>query len=252
MTAEVRRLHLSATALKSLTPEQRYVFALASHVFNELMLLMKWVDMSRMPPGTTGPREDAAVGVSMFLIRLLASKLYEGLHSDALRRESTDSTLRTDYFRHVDGLEQQWDKALGLHDDLKWLGWIRNKGGFHYMRPTQWVPHLTDDMCEEAYVYVGRRYADTYFHWTETTASIPAMRYVNQADPFKGLEQMLLDLGEILGMVTDCLARGIQAFISAKGLCENLSDPITFDAPLMEDRAGIHYFFSDNRSDQVE
>lgn len=120
------------------------------------------------------------------------------------------------------------------------------------MRPTQWVPHLTDDMCEEAYVYVGRRYADTYFHWTETTASIPAMRYVNQADPFKGLEQMLLDLGEILGMVTDCLARGIQAFISAKGLCENLSDPITFDAPLMEDRAGIHYFFSDNRSDQVE
>ena len=249
MTAEVRRLHLSATALKSLTPEQRYVFVLASHVFNELMLLMKWVEISRMPPGTTGPREDAAVGVSMFLIRLLASKLYEGLHSDALRRESIDTTLRADYFRHVDGLEQQWDKALALHDSLTWLGWIRNKGGFHYMKPSQWEPHLTDDMCEGAYVYVGRRYADTYFHWTETTASIPAMLHVNPADPFEGLGKMLQDLGEILGVVTDCLARGIQAFLYAKNLCENLSDPIIFDAPLME-RPGIHYFLSDNRADQ--
>lgn len=249
MNAEVRRLDLSATALMSLSADQRYVFALTGHVFNELMLLMKWAQVSRMPPGISGPREDAAVGVSMFLIRLLSSKLYEALHNNALRKPSVDAILRADYFGHVDGLNDRWDEALALHDNLAWLKWIRNKGGFHYMQQSQWAPHLTDQMCEGAYVYVGRRYADTYYHWAEMTASVPSMLEVNSQDCFKGLEQMLKELGEILDFVTDCLARGLQNFISSQNLASALSAPIGFDAPPMQ-TPGIHYFFSDERLGQ--
>lgn len=154
-----------------MTTEQRYTFALSSHVFNELMLLQKWVHISRRPPGDPGPQEDAAVGVTMFLVRLLASKLYEALHHDALRRPAVDAILRADYFGRVDGLTARWDAALVDHGAVGWLGWVRNKGGFHYMNPNQWNPHLEGTICDGAYIYVGRRYGDTYFHWSEMSAA---------------------------------------------------------------------------------
>jgi hypothetical protein len=88
MQAEVRRLSLSANGLRALDPQRRYVFALVGHVFNELMLLQKWIHISRRAPEQPGPQEDAAVGVTFFLLRLLSAKVYEALHEGALRKAS--------------------------------------------------------------------------------------------------------------------------------------------------------------------
>jgi hypothetical protein len=244
--AEVQRLDLSATALRALSPHQRYVFALVGHVFNELLLLQKWVHISRRPPGDPGPQEDAAVGITMFLIRLLSSKVYEALHEDALTKQSVADVLRTDYFGRVEGLNEKWGDVLSQHEKLEWLGWIRNKGGFHYMSSGQWTPHLADSICDGAYIYTGKRHGDTYFHWAEMTAALPAMRHVNGDDPFKGLEQMLDELGQLLSGVTDCLARGLQAFLHCSGVGGTLADAVRFDAPPLEP-PGLHYFFADAR-----
>ena len=249
MQAEVRSLELSAAALRALDPQRRYVFALVGHIFNELMLLQKWVHISRKPPGNPGPEEDAAVGVTMFLVRLLSSKVYEALHEDALTKKSVAEVLRADYFGSVDGLNEQWDAVLAKHADLEWLGWIRNKGGFHYMNAAQWAPGLEDPICDGAYAYVGKRYGDTYFHWAEMTAALPAMKHVNPDDPFKGLDQMVNELGELLSALTDCLARGLQAFLSKSNIGAKLSEPIRFDAPLLNPLA-LHYFFADEHVGQ--
>lgn len=249
MQAEVRSLELSATALRALDPHRRYVFALVGHVFNELMLLQKWVHISRKPPGNPGPEEDAAVGVTMFLVRLLSAKVYEALHEDALTKKSVAEVLRADYFGSVDGLNEQWDAVLAMHAKLEWLGWIRNKGGFHYMNATQWAPGLEDPMCDGAYAYVGKRYGDTYFHWAEMTAALPAMKHVNPDDPFKGLDQMVSELGVLLSGVTDCLARGLQAFLKKSNVDAKLSEPIRFDAPPLNP-LGLHFFFADERLGQ--
>lgn len=246
MHAEVQRLELSAEALRTLDPHGRYVFALASHVFNELMLLQKWVHISRKPPGNPGPQEDAAVGVTMFLVRLLSAKVYEALHSDALTKESVAAVLRTDYFGKVDGLNDQWASVLEQYERLEWLGWIRNKGGFHYMNASQWAPSLDDSMCQGAYIYTGKRFADTYFHWSEMTAALPVMVHVNKKEPFKGLEQMLHELGQLLEGVTGCLARGLQAFLRSSGVGASLGAPVRFEAPALEPLA-LHYFFADER-----
>lgn len=244
MQAEVRRLELSSNALRNLDPHPRYVFALVGHIFNELMLLQKWVHISRMPPGNPGPQEDAAVGVTMFLIRLLSSKVYEALN--ALSKKKVADVLRSDYFGAVDGLNEQWEAVLAQFKKLEWLGWIRNKAGFHYMNANQWAPGLADNMCDGAYVYVGRRYGDTYFHWAEMTAALPAMKHVNSADPFQGLEQMVSELGHLLEGITDCLARGLQAFLKKSGVGDKLSKPIRFEAPPFEPLA-LHFFFADER-----
>jgi hypothetical protein len=246
MEAEVRRLDLSAPALRALSPHQRYVFALVAHIFNELMLLQKWVHISRRPPGSPGPHEDAAVGITMFLVRLLSSKLYEALHQDALTKKSIADVLREDYLGRVEGLTDKWDAVLVQHEKLEWMGWIRNKGGFHYMSASQWAPHLDDGVCEGAYIFMGKRFGDTYFHWAEMAAALPAMSHVNADDPFKGLEQMVCELGQLLEGVTECLARGLQAFLHASGVGSTLSEPIRFDAPLLVPPA-LHYFFADER-----
>jgi hypothetical protein len=246
MPAEVERLELSADALRKLNAHQRYVFALVGHVFNELMLLQKWAHVSRKSPGDPGPQEDAAVGVTMFLVRLLSAKVYEALHGDALRKNSVDETLRADYFGKVDGLNARWDAVLAKYEGLEWLGWIRNKGGFHYMNANQWAPGLEDSMCDGAYTYVGRRFADTYFHWAEMTAALPAMKHVNSDEPLAGLEQMVRELGDLLGALTECLANGLQAFLKSSGVGSTLSEPIRFDAPPFEPLA-LHYFFADER-----
>lgn len=246
MQAEVQRLELSATALRALDPNKRYVFALVGHVFNELTLLQKWVHISRRPPGNPGPQEDAAVGVTMFLVKLLSAKVYEALHEDALTKKSVADVLRADYFGTVDGLNDRWEAVLAQHEKLEWLGWIRNKGGFHYMNATQWAPGLEESMLDGAYIYTGKRYGDTYFHWAEMSASLPAMKHVNADAPFKGLEQMLDELGKLLADVTDCLARGLQAFMHTSNVGATLSEPVRFDAPALEPPA-LHYFFADPR-----
>src|SRR5258708_3513919 len=102
MQAEVRKLELSADALRALAPQSRYVFALTGHIFNELMLLQKWVHISRRPPGNPGPQEDSAVAVTMFLLRVLSAKVYEALHDDALGKKSVLDVLRADYFSKVE------------------------------------------------------------------------------------------------------------------------------------------------------
>lgn len=70
------------------------------------------------------------------------------------------------------------------------------------------------------------------------------MRHVNNDAPFKGLDQMVNELGDLLAGITDCLARGLQAFLSSSNVGANLSKPIRFEAPLLEPPA-LHFFFAD-------
>jgi hypothetical protein len=84
-----------------------------------------------------------------------------------LTKQSVADVLRADYFGKVDGLNDKWEAVLSENGELEWLGWIRNKGGFHYMNANQWAPSLGDSMCDGAYALIGKRYGDTYFHWAE-------------------------------------------------------------------------------------
>ena len=57
---------------------------------------------------------------------------------------------------------------------------------------------------------------------------------------------MLEDLGALLGLVTECLARGLQAFINNFNLIASASGPQRIDAPAFMSPA-LHYFFADER-----
>jgi hypothetical protein len=57
---------------------------------------------------------------------------------------------------------------------------------------------------------------------------------------------MVEELGQLLGDVTDCLARGLQAFMKTSGIDDELMDATRFEAPVLEP-PGLHHFFADAR-----
>ena len=181
----------------------------------------------------------------MFMLRLLAAKTHEAV--GVLSRQSVRDVLMRDYFASDPDLARQWEEAIKAYEGLPWLPRVRNKLAFHYMNAAQWGPHLDDDLCREGYVWVGKRYGDTLYHWAEMAAALPAMREVNAEEPFEGLGQMLDELGGLLKLLTDCLAKGLQTFMAERLMDdEALSEPIQFEAPDF-DTFRLPYFFGDPR-----
>ncbi len=55
---------------------------------------------------------------------------------------------------------------------------------------------------------------------------------------------MVSELVQLLHGITECLARGLKAFLKKSNVGGKLSEPIRFDAPPLEPLA-LHFFFAD-------
>lgn len=243
MRAQVHRVALRQSALDALTADELYVFALAGHVFNELVLLQKWLHLSRVPPQAPNPEKDAGVGVSLFLLRLLAGKTYEALGPDALGKPSVKAVLKSRFFCDPLALAEAWEGAITQFQSIDWLARVRNRSAFHYRTRGQLAPVWSDGLTQEAYIYVGQRYADTHFFWAEMAFAYASMTDADSEAPLDGLDQMLAELGDLLGVVTDCLARGVQLFMLSADLVASTDAPVTFDAPDF-DTSQLRYFYA--------
>lgn len=244
MKARLQLVKLDPAKLKALNGNQRYTFALAGHIFNELMLAQKLLHSSRRPPGSIQPLLDGSMGSSMFVLRILIGKTHEAV--TVLREPRAQGILVTDYFRPVSGLEARWNDACQHFDRLPWLRLVRNRGAFHYLEPKQWIPYLTDDICEDATLWTGLRHGDTYFHWSEVAATIPALSIVNKSDPIQGLDDMLREIGELLEKLGECLAHGLTSYWKRSLGGSDNSPHVEFDAPDLESFE-LPYFFGDPR-----
>lgn len=239
-TAELHKLMLSATKLKELEPQERYVFALSGHVFNELMMLQKMVLTSKPPLDAHPFIKDAAVGSAMFALRLLIGKTEEAMR--ALSKKSVADVLTTRILGYREGLSARWAAALGRYKALPWLGAIRNQRAFHYMTAGQWEPQFVDELFGEAYVIVGETYGNTLFQWQEICAGLPMLKLVNEHEPFVGLEIVLEEMGALLNDLTDCLANGLQSYMHEVLVDEDALGPVEVIAATPVEQVFVHYF----------
>jgi hypothetical protein len=242
MPATLHKLNLSPIKLQALPSNERYVFALTGHIFNELMALQKVV-MASEPPENSHPfLQDAGVALALTWLRLLIGKTHEAM--TCLSLASVQDVLRVKFFSLVQGLTERWDGALQKYRELTWLQTIRNSRAFHYMNHAQWSPDLQNHDCEGAYVIVGARHGDTLFYWSEIRAAIPMLKLVNEEQPFEGLATMLDELGGLLSLICECLAHGAQAFMLEKLMEGNALEPAAeLLAPELES-FNLPYFFS--------
>jgi hypothetical protein len=209
---KLHRLKLSFAKLRSLPPEELYAFALAGHVFNELMMLQKMV-LTSAPPQDSHPFvQDAGVGKTVFVLRLLVGKTEEAMKS--LSKKAVIDILKAKFFAPKDGLTERWDAAVLRYAGMPWLNTIRNQRAFHYMTQGQWQPHFTDELLDDAYVIVGATHGNTFFHWNEMAAALPLLKLVDADDPLvMGLSRMLEETAELLSDLGTCLAEGMQHYM---------------------------------------
>lgn len=211
MDIPVRKLSLSGTKLWSLPDRERYVFALAGHIFNELMFLQKMM-LASVPSGDAHAfTKDASVGSAMFTLRIVISKVHEAMTE--LGRAATREIFLASILSRKEGLIEKWNSAIQHYESLPWLPAIRNQGGFHYMSFGQWAPHITEETCQEGYVIVGKTHGTSYFHWNEIAASLPIMKKIDAEQPLVGLGVAIDELGNLLGEIGECLALGLQAYL---------------------------------------
>lgn len=241
MPATLHKINLSSAKLKALGPNERYVFVLVGHIFNELMTLQKVMLVSQPPTEAHPFITDAGMTLSIIWLRLMVGKTHEAI--TCLKRESVQQVLRAQFFAPVEGLSEQWEAALQKYEDLTWLQRIRNSKAFHYMTQAQWSVDLRDEDCDEAYVIVGPRNGDILFQWPEQRAAIPMLKLVNEDAPFEGLATMLKELAGLMSMLGECLAHGAQAFIHERLIDDDsLEAPEQVPAPKFES-SHLPYFF---------
>lgn len=238
---KLHKLALSESKLRGLDPQELYVFALAGHVFNELMMLQKVLLTSMPAPGSHPFVQDAGVDVSLFALRLLVGKTEEAMK--ALSKHSVDEVLRSKVFALRPGIEQRWKDAQTQYQTMPWLGRIRNQRAFHYMTAGQWLPHFTDELFGGAYVIVGTTHGNTLFQWQEVSAGLPMLKLVNEAKPFDGLDLMLREMGDLLRELTACLAEGMQEYMHQVLTDDGaLSEPEFLSAASIEQTYMPYYF----------
>ena len=244
MPIQLQRLSLSSAKLKALPPFDRYVFALVGHIFNDLMIGGKQMHICGKPPADAHEFQlDAALGMSAYALRTFVGHVKEAM--DSLTQTRVENHLVNFYFGPVNGLTDRWKVAVKQYEELdaRWMTKVRNHHCFHYMEPSQWEPTLGDGMCDGGYVLVGKRFGDTFFTWGDHMAMLAMGESVKAKDPFEGLSQMLKELSDIMGELTDCLANGAQQYMRNHLTDDNcLSDPVTVDAPDINDIPPVYFF----------
>jgi hypothetical protein len=244
--ADLQKLEIDATRLRALPPRERYVFALTGHVFNEIMSLQKLLEAAKPKRAIHEFETEGRVGLSILLIKLLAGKVHEAM--DYLTRHSVTIVLSRDYFSSSEQLHERWDSAVARYKALGWLKTIRNTASFHYMNASQWKDLSNDDLCSEAHAIVGKRYAQTFFHWQDIVANFSMMKVVNADAPFDGFATMLDELGELCGDLCECLAEGLQRYMWDQ-LCRQdaLKEVVAVETALLEE-AELPYFYANRKA----
>ncbi len=241
-TVVLHKLNLSSYQLQQLRAEERYTLALVGHVFNELMTLQKLIRLCQPPQSAHPFALDAGVSQALFLLKLLVAKTHEAMTE--LNRNSTRQILVEQYFELVPGLVDEWARAQDMLAKMNWTRSIRNSRSFHYMKPGQWAPFLDDAACEGAYAIVGETYGNTLFYWSEALAALATFDQVDRDNPIAGLAKMLEEIGELLSLVTSCLARGALNYMHTNLIGDDsLEEPVELEAPKLSELA-VPYFFS--------
>lgn len=243
--ADLHRLDIDSSKLKALSPRERYVFGLTGHVFNEIMTLQKLVIASRPSPDAHPFEQEGAVGNAVLFLKLLVGKTHEAMAR--LTRHSVAHILREKYFSGVEeipDLQDRWDAAVARYEALTWIPKVRNTASFHYMSAGQWLDLTNDALCDDVHVIVGKRYAQTFFHWQDVLAALPMLRKVDEGEPMNGLGVMLEEMGEVTGALCECLANGLQAYMMRELTAPTaLSEPVELPCDFIENNP-IPYFYA--------
>lgn len=218
---EVLTLTIDASSVLKLTDEERYVYYMLGHIFNELMCLQKLLFFT-MPTHDDGRplRMQPEIAQAFFMFRIAAGKIWEAKLAFDEKRMST--VLRDSFFPLVsDGRDRQ--KSLnGLIQKGSWLKNLRNVHAFHYPSADEWSPLVqksegwTDDD-----IFLSSQSGNTFYAGSEATAQAWMFGALNRADPNIAIDPMISKLIEALSKFNGIIEDVLQAFIEKRLVSKN-------------------------------
>jgi hypothetical protein len=204
----IRKLEISAGALRALTAEQRSALFLLGLFLNEANWLRKLLVMAIMSMGDD-PDGQASFALTVNIAMTLAAKIYEGwkkaqagtlaktIHSVALPDE-------------LKALRKQINRALGTPTVAR----IRNSYSFHYPATLDFAKLPIEDADSIIYVTDGACNGDVFSHLSSLVALEPLLAVNAQTDWRQGLEDVWNEVTNVTGLYCFFLSEALGLLIT--------------------------------------
>jgi hypothetical protein len=233
----VTRLDVPVHRVAALTAEERYVYYLLGHFFNELMLLQKLLHFVIPKHGDDRPvRQVPEYGQLFFVSRIVVGKLWEA--KIAIERPEFSKTLAASFTplmpSGADRLKS-WSERIAK---AKWPVRLRNGHSFHYPTFRQWT-NVTqpDSTWEDDRIFQAKESGNVFYAGSDAVASHWMFGQLDSADPRTAVDLMVDELisllGEFTAAVEDVLGTFIvERLIGSEGIAE--ADEGTVETGLFE------------------
>lgn len=214
-SVEMYSVSVPLEAIKKLSDEQRFVYYLLGHIFNELMCLQKLVSFALPKHNDRRPaRLRPELGQAMFLFRIASGKIWEA--SKAIRKtKEVAKVLREDVLPQMpDGKKRLKDLNIAI-DSAAWLSPLRNGLGFHFPTFEHWNGHLIpDETWADDIVFFGDKSGNTYYDAADTVAQAWMFAQYEAADLRSAVDPLIEQMINLLRVMNSFLEDSLGAFIA--------------------------------------
>ena len=216
-SVEMYELKVPLAAIRKLSNEQRYVYYLLGHMFNELMFLQKLAGFAVSTMNKHTDRRPARANPeqaqALFLFRMSSAKVWEAV--ETIRKKDMSMVLRTDIFPHMPDGQSRLDDLNATVSAAKWLPEIRNGMGFHFPTMERWKDFVTpaDDWVDDS-VYLGPGSGHTFYDGSDAIVKHWMFSQKKGMVPKEGVVPLINEMIELLTKTTNFLEDVMGAFVA--------------------------------------
>jgi hypothetical protein len=233
----ITRLDVPAARVAELTAQERYVYYLLGHFFNELNFLQKLLHFAIPKHDDNRPvRQVPEYGQLFFVARIVVGKLWEA--NVAIDKPEFSKTLAASFTplmaSGADRLKS-WSARIAK---AKWPVRLRDTHSFHYPTFHQWKKVTQPDPTwEDDRIFQAKESGNVFYAGSDATASHWMFGQMDLADPRKAVDPMVDELISLLGEFTAAVEDVLGTFvvkrlIGSEGIVE--TDEGTVETGLFE------------------
>ncbi|SCY13794.1 hypothetical protein [Nitrosospira sp. Nsp13] len=209
----IKELTVPVSAIRKLSPHERYAYYLLGHIFNELMYLQKLTSFA-MPKhkDTRAVRLGPELAQTLFILRIAASKVWEA--DICLTKHAVASVLKQTIFPLFPEGRVMLDTLQIKLKKAKWLSHIRNKLSFHYPKMEDWRDVTTPtETWEDDSILMGDLSSNMFYSASESIAQHWMFGRIDMSDPKIGVRPMIEDMADLLSLMCTLLDELLTVFL---------------------------------------
>ena len=215
-SVRINGLKIGLKKITALTNEQRYVYYLLGHMFNELMCMQKLVAYALPKHDDRRPfRRLAELSQALLLFRLSTAKIYEA--KIILDTQVVQAVLEADVFPFLEFGRRSYVHLTTLIEGSNWLSSIRNRSAFHYPKYSQWSDYVrpTSSWVDDS-IFIGEQSGNTFYEASEAIARHWMFSQIERKDgetEAEVIDRLIENMISLLKSATNFLEEAMGTFV---------------------------------------